>query len=48
VIYHRITPLSLPDALPISGEGGDGRDGLLYPGSWSEWEQYSELPVERG
>jgi thiosulfate/3-mercaptopyruvate sulfurtransferase len=25
-----------------------GRDGLLYPGSWSEWEQYSELPVERG
>ena len=24
-----------------------GRDGLLYPGSWSEWEQYPELPVER-
>ena len=25
-----------------------GRDGLLYPGSWSEWEQHPELPVERG
>ncbi|MBA3844659.1 MAG: sulfurtransferase, partial [Actinobacteria bacterium] len=25
----------------------DGRPGLLYPGSWSEWEQYPELPVER-
>lgn len=25
-----------------------GRDGKLYPGSWSEWEQRSELPVERG
>jgi thiosulfate/3-mercaptopyruvate sulfurtransferase len=24
-----------------------GREGLLYPGSWSEWEQHSELPVER-
>jgi thiosulfate/3-mercaptopyruvate sulfurtransferase len=24
-----------------------GREGLLYPGSWSEWEQYPELPVER-
>ncbi len=24
-----------------------GRDGKLYPGSWSEWEQYPELPVER-
>jgi thiosulfate/3-mercaptopyruvate sulfurtransferase len=24
-----------------------GRDGLLYPGSWSEWEQYPELPVQR-
>jgi thiosulfate/3-mercaptopyruvate sulfurtransferase len=24
-----------------------GRDGILYPGSWSEWEQYPELPVER-
>jgi thiosulfate/3-mercaptopyruvate sulfurtransferase len=23
-----------------------GRDGLLYPGSWSEWEQL-DLPVER-
>ena len=23
-----------------------GRDGKLYPGSWSEWEQL-ELPVER-
>jgi thiosulfate/3-mercaptopyruvate sulfurtransferase len=25
-----------------------GREGLLYPGSWSEWEQHPELPVERG
>jgi thiosulfate/3-mercaptopyruvate sulfurtransferase len=24
-----------------------GRAGRLYPGSWSEWEQYPELPVER-
>ncbi len=24
-----------------------GRDGVLFPGSWSEWEQYPELPVER-
>jgi thiosulfate/3-mercaptopyruvate sulfurtransferase len=25
-----------------------GRDGRLYPGSWSEWEQHDELPRERG
>jgi thiosulfate/3-mercaptopyruvate sulfurtransferase len=25
-----------------------GREGKLYPGSWSEWEQRAELPVERG
>jgi thiosulfate/3-mercaptopyruvate sulfurtransferase len=25
-----------------------GRDAKLYPGSWSEWEQHPELPVERG
>jgi thiosulfate/3-mercaptopyruvate sulfurtransferase len=25
-----------------------GRAGRLYPGSWSEWEQHPELPVERG
>jgi thiosulfate/3-mercaptopyruvate sulfurtransferase len=24
-----------------------GRDGRLYPGSWSEWEQRPELPRER-
>jgi thiosulfate/3-mercaptopyruvate sulfurtransferase len=24
-----------------------GREGRLYPGSWSEWEQYPALPVER-
>ena len=25
-----------------------GREGRLYPGSWSEWEQHDELPKERG
>jgi thiosulfate/3-mercaptopyruvate sulfurtransferase len=25
-----------------------GREGRLYPGSWSEWEQHTELPVEQG
>ncbi|HEX5450652.1 MAG TPA: rhodanese-like domain-containing protein [Gaiellaceae bacterium] len=24
-----------------------GRNARLYPGSWSEWEQHPELPVER-
>jgi thiosulfate/3-mercaptopyruvate sulfurtransferase len=24
-----------------------GREGKLYPGSWSDWEQHPELPVER-
>jgi thiosulfate/3-mercaptopyruvate sulfurtransferase len=24
-----------------------GREGKLFPGSWSEWEQRPELPVER-
>jgi thiosulfate/3-mercaptopyruvate sulfurtransferase len=24
-----------------------GRDGRLYPGSWSEWEHYPALPVAR-
>ena len=26
----------------------EGRSGLLYPGSWSEWEQHEELPSDRG
>jgi thiosulfate/3-mercaptopyruvate sulfurtransferase len=25
-----------------------GRDGRLYPGSWSEWEQHPESPKESG
>ena len=25
-----------------------GREGRLYPGSWSEWEQHAELPHARG
>jgi thiosulfate/3-mercaptopyruvate sulfurtransferase len=25
-----------------------GRNARLYPGSWSEWEQRPELPVDRG
>jgi thiosulfate/3-mercaptopyruvate sulfurtransferase len=25
-----------------------GREGRLYPGSWSEWEQRPALPTERG
>ena len=25
-----------------------GRDGRLYPGSWSEWEQRADPPLERG
>ena len=31
---------------PAIDPGKAGRDGKLYPGSWSEWEQL-DLPVER-
>jgi thiosulfate/3-mercaptopyruvate sulfurtransferase len=34
-------------AVVLHNEHLAGRDGLLYPGSWSEWEQHPELPVER-
>jgi len=26
----------------------EGRDGRLYPGSWSEWEQHEGLPRDQG
>jgi thiosulfate/3-mercaptopyruvate sulfurtransferase len=26
----------------------NGREGRLYPGSWSEWEQHPELPLDTG
>ena len=34
--------------VPIHRLALTGRDAKLYPGSWSEWEQHPELPVERG
>jgi len=35
-------------AVPLHRLALAGRVGKLYPGSWSEWEQRPELPVERG
>jgi thiosulfate/3-mercaptopyruvate sulfurtransferase len=33
--------------VPLHRLALSGRAGRLYPGSWSEWEQRPELPVER-
>jgi thiosulfate/3-mercaptopyruvate sulfurtransferase len=35
-------------AVTLHGLALAGRDGKLYPGSWSEWEQRPELPRESG
>ncbi len=32
--------------VPLHRLALNGREGKLYPGSWSEWEQRPELPVE--
>jgi thiosulfate/3-mercaptopyruvate sulfurtransferase len=54
-----LPPLSAGELVAYCGSGvtatvvlhalhSRGREGKLYPGSWSEWEQHPELPVERG
>ena len=40
-------PLTVTASVTLHRLALAGRAGRLYAGSWSEWEQRPELPVER-